>query len=110
MNWAPDDFALCRGRRYSTWLIDAVTHRRVDVLSDRKVAALREHPEVEVIRRDGSAAYAEAVPAASRPILGPGVLQLRSTCEYRSCWAPDTNLMPTGVGRASTSTAAFSGW
>ena len=55
-------------------LIDAVTCRRVDVLPDRKAATLadwlREHPGVEIVCRDGSAAYAEAIrqgaPAAAQ--------------------------------------------
>lgn len=46
-------------------VIDAVTHRRVDVLPDRKAATLadwlREHPGIEIVCRDGSAAYAEAI-------------------------------------------------
>jgi transposase len=54
-----------RGRKYATLLLDAVTHRRVDVLPDRLAATLagwlREHPEVEVVCRDGSASYAEAI-------------------------------------------------
>ena len=51
--------------RYATVVIDAVTHRRVDVLPDRKAATLtewlREHPGTEIVCRDGSASYAEAI-------------------------------------------------
>jgi transposase len=68
-----DDFAPRRGRRYATLLIDAVTHRRVDVPPDRKAATLAgwlpERPEVEVVCRDGSAGSvrftAPAAPALS---------------------------------------------
>ncbi len=46
-------------------MIDADSHQRVDVLPDRKsdtlAGWLREHPGVEIVVRDGSTTYAEAV-------------------------------------------------
>ena len=63
-----DDFALRRGLVYATILIDAETGRRVDVLEGRTAdvveAWLRAHPGVEVVTRDGSGAYGEAVRSA----------------------------------------------
>ena len=63
-----DDFALRKGRVYATILIDAGTGRRVDVLEGRTAgvveAWLRAHPGVEVVTRDGSGAYGEAVRSA----------------------------------------------
>ncbi|MFD5475224.1 ISL3 family transposase [Streptomyces sp. NPDC127105] len=60
-----DDFALRRRHRYAAIITDAETGRRVAVLPDREAATLeswlREHPGVQVVCRDGSATYAEAV-------------------------------------------------
>ena len=63
-----DDFALKKGLVYATILIDAETGRRIDVIEGRPADAvqdwLRAHPGVEVVTRDGSGAYAEAVRSA----------------------------------------------
>jgi hypothetical protein len=60
-----DDFALHRCHRYATVIIDAETHARIDVLPDRTAdtpeARLREHPDIEIVCRDGSGTYAEAI-------------------------------------------------
>jgi transposase len=63
-----DDFALRRGLVYATVLIDAGTGRRVDVLQGRTANVvedwIRGHPGVEIVCRDGSGAYGEAVRSA----------------------------------------------
>jgi transposase len=60
-----DDFALRRRHRYATIITDAVTGRRIEVLPGRDAdpleAWLRKHPGIEVVCRDGSATYAEAI-------------------------------------------------
>jgi Na+-translocating ferredoxin:NAD+ oxidoreductase RnfG subunit len=106
-----DDFAIRRGRKYATVVIDAVTHRRLDVLPDRKAATLaawlREHPGIEVVCRDGSAAYAEAIrqavpkaaQASDRWHLWHGLAAAVEKCvvAYSASWntiprAPDSTL------------------
>jgi transposase len=96
-----DDFALRRGQVYATVLIDAGTGERVDVLDGRKAEVLEgwlhSHPGVEIVCRDGSGAYGEAVRRAL-----PGAIQvsdrwhlwhglaeaaLKEVAAHSSCWA-----------------------
>jgi transposase len=60
-----DGFALRRGQVYAIVLIDSETGRRVDVIEGRGADVVRQwlldHPGVEVVTRDGSAVYAQAV-------------------------------------------------
>jgi transposase len=69
-----DDFALRRGLVDATVLIDAETGRRVDVVPGRTADVagqwLKDHPGAEVVCRDGSGAYGEAVRQAL-----PGAVQ-----------------------------------
>lgn len=111
-----DDFALRRRHRYATIITDAETGRRVAVLPDREAAKpeswLRKHPGVEVVCRDGSATYAEAV----RRTL-PNAVQVsdrwhlwRNLCDkvllevraHAGCWATNNPPRPGGVHEQTT--------
>ena len=100
------DFALRRGSVYATVLIDARTGRRVDVVQGRTAAVaekwLRDHPGAEVVCRDGSGAYGEAVRRAL-----PGAVQVsdrwhlwhglgeaarKEVAAHSACWARGTPL------------------
>ena len=111
-----DDFALRRGSVYATVLIDAETGRRVDVVAGRTASAaeewLRDHPGVEVVCRDGSGAYGEAVRQALPSAVqvgdrwhlwhGLGEAAKKETAAHCACWAQG---IPLQDGKRAATTA-----
>jgi transposase len=111
-----DDFALRRGSVYATVLIDAETGQRVDTVEGRTADVaekwLRDHPGAEVVCRDGSGAYGEAVRRAL-----PGAVQVsdrwhlwhllaeavrKEVAAHCACWARG---MPLQEGKRAATTA-----
>ena len=60
-----DDWAIARGHRYGTIIVDLQTRRPIDILDGRDstiVAGwLRQHPSVRLVARDRAGAYSDAV-------------------------------------------------
>jgi transposase len=111
-----DDFALRRRHRYASIVIDAETGERVDVLPDREAATLeawlRGKKGIEVVCRDGSATYAEAIRRAL-----PDAVQVsdrwhlwRNLCDkvlaevraHAPCWATVNPPRPGGAREQAT--------
>ena len=63
-----DDFAMRRGDKYGTILVNLETGKPLDLLPDRTAEAvlpwLESHQEIEVVSRDRASAYADAVKRA----------------------------------------------
>ena len=64
-----DDFAFRRGTTYGTILVDLESRQPIDLLPDRTAETLKTwlkaHPELEIVSRDRSVVYAEAVKSGS---------------------------------------------
>ena len=96
-----DDFALRRGLVYATVVIDVVPGQRVDVVPGRTADVaekwLRTHPGVEIVCRDGSGAYGEAVRQALPSAVqvgdrwhlwhGLGEAVRKEVAAHSACWA-----------------------
>jgi transposase len=68
-----DDFALKKREKYGAIMIDIETHSVVDMIESRKTGVvtkwLKSYPNLQLVSRDGSIAYAKAISDANEQII-----------------------------------------
>lgn len=68
-----DDFALKKRHVYGTIMVDIDTHRVIDLISSRETADVTEwlktYPNLEMVSRDGSVSYRNAIEAVGKDII-----------------------------------------
>ncbi|MEU6973797.1 ISL3 family transposase [Kitasatospora aureofaciens] len=111
-----DEFALRRGHRYATILIDAAAGERIEVLPDRKTetvtAWLKAHPGIEAVYRDGAGGFAQATTDADPAItqvcdrwhLWHGLAEAaqKEIAAHSACWAKAGPPLREGTRAATT--------
>ncbi|MFE0156907.1 ISL3 family transposase, partial [Nonomuraea sp. NPDC059007] len=111
-----DDLALKRRHRYATILTDAETGERIDVLPGRGTDVLEtwlcSHPGVEIVCRDGSGAYGEAIRRALPDAVqvgdrwhlwaNPCDKTLAEVRSHSACWATVNPPRPAGMREQTT--------
>lgn len=67
-----DDFAFRKGHRYGTLICDLISHQPIAILPERTGEIveewLKQHPHIQLISRDGSKTYREAITRANPKI------------------------------------------
>ena len=67
-----DDFSFRKGHRYGTLICDLITHQPLAILPERTTEIVEEwlqrHPYIQVVSRDGSKTYREAISNANPTI------------------------------------------
>ena len=106
-----DDFAIRRGDRYGTILVNLETGKPLDLLPDRTAEAvlpwLEKHQEIDVVSRDRASAYADAVkralPHATQVADRYHLVQnlrehLQSFLDRKRTWLPEVEDIPLKAG------------